>query len=531
MKFLLILTLLVSNVVPAPLKYTEAKGELKITKATKIHYQSTDADMARNAQFLQEYIAQLTGIQTQLKAHKGAPCTFFAKGIILKSDLANDNKEAYTLTVKAKKAVITGSTPAGAFYGIQTLRKMIPVGDAQSASVAAVAIEDEPRVPNRGAMLDCARHFFPVEFVKEFIDILAFHNMNSFHWHLTDDQGWRIEVKKYPNLAEYGSIRKQTLVGHYGSNEYDGTPYGGYYTQEQIKDIVKYAADRNINIVPEIDMPGHMVAALASYNNLGCRDNDKYEVRQIWGIADEVLCMGKESTFEFIFGVLDEVVPLFPCPVFHIGGDECPTVEWEKCKYCQDRIKELGFKDDDHTSAERKLQGYFTKRVAEYLASKGKRIIGWDELLENEIPGDAMIMSWRGTNGGVTAAKMGHDVVMSPTSYCYIDYYQSKDIENEPLAIGGYLPVEKTYSFDPALDELTAEEAKHIVGVQANLWTEYIATPEYAEYMMLPRVSALSEVGWSAAGNKDYASFVERMGSISKIYDRMGWNYAKHIFQ
>ena len=383
----------------------------------------------------------------------------------------------------------------------------------------------------RGTHLDVARHFFTVEEVKKYIDILAMHKINRFHWHLTDDQGWRIEIRKYPLLTEVGSVRKQTLVGkHEASNHnYDGIPHGGYYTQDQIREVVAYAADRFITVIPEIDLPGHMQAALTAYPELGCTGK-KYEVRCKWGIADEVLCAGKESTMVFLEDVLAEVCELFPCKYVHIGGDECPKVQWEKCATCQAKIKELGLEDGEKHSAEHFLQSYVTKRMESFLTNKGKKLIGWDEILEGELAPNATVMSWRNAEAGREAARMGHDAIMTPTKFLYFDYYQSKDVKNEPLCIGGFLPVERVYSFEPYTEDMTDEEKSHIIGVQANMWTEYISTNEHLEYMLLPRLSALSEVQWCEADEKDYERFLQNMNGMARIYEILGYNYAKHIF-
>lgn len=362
---------------------------------------------------------------------------------------------------------------------------------------------------------------FPVSFVKKYIDLLAYHKFNRFHWHLTEDQGWRIEIKKYPKLQEVAAYRKETLVGNYGSGKYDGQRYGGFYTQEEVKDIVKYAADRYVTIIPEIEMPGHAVAALTAYPQLGCTGGP-YEVRTTWGVADDVFCAGKEETFAFLQDVLDEVVPLFPGKYVHIGGDECPKTRWKKCPHCQKRIKTEKLKD------EHALQSYFIQRIEKYLNGKGKQIIGWDEILEGGLAPNATVMSWRGEEGGIAAAQQGHDVIMTPGNWCYFDHYQDTS-KTEPLAIGGFTPVSQVYSYEPLPEQLSAEESKHVLGAQANLWTEYIATPEYAEFMAYPRACALAEVVWSPKENKSYDDFVKRMATHVTRLDQLKVNYAKHI--
>ena len=374
-------------------------------------------------------------------------------------------------------------------------------------------------------MLDCARHYFPVKFVKQFIDLIAMHNMNVFHWHLTDDQGWRIEVKKYPGLAKIGSVREKTVLGH-NSDVFDDTPYGGYYTQEEAREIVKYAADRFITVIPEIDMPGHMIAALAAYPDMGCTGGP-YKVSPIWGIMPDVLCLGNEKTYQFCEDVLSEMMDIFPSEYIHLGGDETPNVRWKECPKC----KALMAKENLTPG---KLQGYFTNRIEKFVNSKGRRIIGWDEILDGDINQSATIMSWRGTAPGARGAKMGHDVIMSPSSHVYFDYYQTRQGESqweEPLLIGGNLPIERTYSLEPVPEGADAETASHIIGVQGNLWTEYIAGPSLAEYQVLPRMGALSEVQWRPQGQKDFENYKVRQTKMLKLYDAYGLVYAKHMWK
>ncbi len=441
--------------------------------------------------------------------------------------------EAYRLAVTPERIDITGGSVHGAFYAVQTLRQLIPLeaytaGDVRAVEIPAVEIADKPCLAYRGAMLDATRHFFTVDEVKTMIDILALHKMNVFHWHLTDDQGWRIEIKKYPRLTGIGSVRRRTLIGKDPGGEYDAscrydeTPHGGYYTQDEIRDVVAYAAARSVTVIPEIEFPGHAVAALASYPWLGCT-GEQYEVRQTWDIDDRVFCIGRESTFEFIEGVLDEVVELFPSEYIHIGGDECPTVMWERCPACRARMKAEGLKRP------RQLQNYATARVEKFLNAHGRRLIGWDEILEGDVMPTATIMSWRGTEGGVRAARQGNQVIMSPAEYCYFDYYQSEDREAEPLAWGGYVSVEKAYALDPYAG-LTPAQRSCVLGVQANLWTEYIPTFSQAEYMLLPRLSALAETGWSL-DRKDYPDYVRRVRRLAGLYDVCGYDYARHIFR
>ena len=427
----------------------------------------------------------------------------------------------------------------GFVYALESIKQLLPAeiytGTLSAATcwcLPCLKIQDEPRFGYRGMHLDVSRHFFDANEVKKYIDIMAIHKLNVLHWHLTDDQGWRLEIKKYPQLTEHGAIRKQTIIGHGRDRKgYDNTPYGEgfYYTQEQVKEIIDYAAAKGIEIIPEIDLPGHMLAALACFPELGCTGGP-YDVWGRWGIADDVLCVGKEETMMFLEDVLAEVCELFPAEYVHIGGDECPKVRWEKCPHCQAKIKELGFKDDDHFNAEHYLQGYVTSRMEEFLASKGKKLIGWDEILEGEIAPNATVMSWRGVAGGLQAVRMGHDAIMTPNTFFYLDYYQSLDKENEPLAIGGYLPIEKCYSYEPFTADMTDEEKAHVLGVQANLWTEYIATADHLHYMLLPRLAALAEVQWCQPQTKNWERFLESADDFCGVYEVMGYRYGKHLF-
>ena len=433
--------------------------------------------------------------------------------------------EEYVLEIRKGRIVITGGSEAGVFWGRQTLAQIV---SQCSDELPGVRIQDKPAFTYRGAHLDCCRHFFSLEEVKSFLDMMALHKLNVFHWHLTEDQGWRAEIKKYPRLTEVGSVRAETLVGHYGSNEYDGTPYGGFYTQDEMRDVVAYAAERFITVVPEIEMPGHASAALASYPELGCRGKDyPYKVQTTWGVFPEVLCVGNPETITFLEDVLDEICEIFPSEYIHIGGDEAPREEWEKCPKCQALMKEKGF------TREAELQSYLNNVIEEYLAQKGRKIIGWDEILDGGVSQSATVMSWRGVKGGIAAAKMGNDVIMTPNGFCYFDHYQTKGREEngDPLAIGGYLPLEKCYSFDP-YDQLNDEEKAHIKGVQANMWTEYVATYDHVQHMELPRMAALAEVAWSLDNRTEYADFLSRIEKgLLPIYQERGYNYADYAFK
>ena len=509
------------NVIPLPQEVTlTQKGAFVLTGATPIVYPEGDEQLKNDAQFLSDYIADVTALRLTTTSAK------VKNAITLRLNKKVQSKEGYVITVDKKGVVIEGATAAGVFYGVQTLRKSIPVDKSLTeVTLPAVMLKDAPRFGYRGVMLDCARHYFPVKFVKQFIDLIAMHNMNVFHWHLTDDQGWRIEVKKYPDLAKIGSVREKTVLGH-NSDVFDDTPYGGYYTQEEAREIVKYAADRFITVIPEIDMPGHMIAALAAYPDMGCTGGP-YKVSPIWGIMPDVLCLGNEKTYQFCEDVLSEMMDIFPSEYIHLGGDETPNVRWKECPKC----KALMTKENLTPG---KLQGYFTNRIEKFVNSKGRRIIGWDEILDGDINQSATIMSWRGTAPGARGAKMGHDVIMSPSSHVYFDYYQTRQGESqweEPLLIGGNLPIERTYSLEPVPEGADAETASHIIGVQGNLWTEYIAGPSLAEYQVLPRMGALSEVQWRPQGQKDFENYKVRQTKMLKLYDAYGLVYAKHMWK
>lgn len=512
------------EVVPMPLEInTTQQASFLLKSGVTVYYPAGNEKMQRNAESLASYVKAQTGIELQVQAGEGGK-----GGIVLQLGLANDNPEAYQLKVDASQVVISSPSEAGVFYGIQTLRKAVDVAEGSNVELPAVEIKDQPRFGYRGMMLDVGRHFFSMDEIKTYIDMMALHNINRFHWHLSEDQGWRIEIKKYPKLTEIGSMRKETVIGH-NSGKYDGKPYGGFYTQEQAKEIVAYAAERYITVIPEIDLPGHMQAALAAYPELGCTGGP-YEVWTQWGVSDNVLCAGNDQTIQFIKDVLAEIVEIFPSEYIHVGGDECPKVKWSTCPKCQARIKALGLKSDNKHTKEERLQSYVIHEAEEFLNSKGRKMIGWDETLEGGLAPNATVMSWRGEAGGIEAAKQHHDVVMTPNTYLYFDYYQSKDTETEPMAIGGYLPMERVYSYEPMPKSLSPEEQKYIVGVQANLWTEYIPDFKQVQYMVLPRMAALSESQWCAPEKKNYEAFLQRVSRLVNIYAKNGWNYATHIF-
>ena len=453
------------------------------------------------------------------------------KGFVFIHDSGLGSEE-YRIEIGPKAAKVYASGYNGVLYSISTLKQMLPeeIYGTETANKAdwhlpCAVIYDKPRFPYRGMHLDCARHFFSVDVVKRYLDIMAVYKLNRFHWHLSDDQGWRIEIRQYPELTLIGGYRSGTMIGR-DFNSDDGIRYGGYYTQDQIREVVAYAEKLGITVVPEIDLPGHMLAALSAYPWLGC-SGGPYEAWHKWGVADEVLCAGKESTYTFLENVLAEVAGLFPGEYIHIGGDECPKTELEKCPDCQAKIAELGLKGDDRFSAEQYLQCYVTSRMQSFLATLGKKIIGWDEILEGELAKGATVMSWRGVEGGREAASHGFDAIMTPTSHCYFDYMQSRDTENEPVGIGGFLPLEKVYGFEP-MESMPDGAEKHILGVQANLWTEYISTEAHLQYMLLPRMLALSEVQWCTPANKDYESFLDKLaGHELKVLETLGYNYRK----
>ena len=510
------------QIIPMPQEIVTAQGSPFILKSSvKILYPEGNEKMQRNAKFLADYLKTATGKDFAIEAG-----TEGKNAIVLALGTENENPESYQMKVTGDGITITGPTEAGVFYGIQSLRKSLPVAVGADIAMPAVEINDAPRFGYRGAHFDTSRHFFTVDEIKTYIDMQALHNMNRLHWHITDDQGWRLEIKKYPKLTEIGANRTETVIGR-NSGEYDGKPYGGFYTQEQAKEIVDYAAERYITVVPEIDLPGHMQAALAAYPELGCTGGP-YEVWRQWGVSEDVLCAGNDQVLKFLEDVYGELIEIFPSPYIHVGGDECPKVRWEKCPKCQARIKAEGIKGDSKHTAEEYLQSYVISRMEKFVESKGRHIIGWDEILEGGLAPNATVMSWRGVDGGIEAAKQKHNVIMTPNSYLYFDYYQSTDTEHDPLAIGGYLPLERVYSFEPTAG-IPEEYKKYVTGVQANLWTEYIPTFSQVEYMVLPRMDALAEVQWTNAP-KDFKAFLPRLVRMTELYDHLGYNYAKHIF-
>lgn len=514
------------HVVPLPQTISLVKGKPFVLNAqTQIVCDTTHTAMQNNAHLLAEYIEDLTGLKLAVVRAKSKA----TNAIVLSLDNKVNGKEAYTLVVNSKQVRISGSTAAGVFYGIQTLRKSLPLSSyinratptPTTICLPAVNISDAPLLSYRGVMLDCARRYYPLPFLKRFIDILALHHINTFHWHITDDQGWRIEIKKHPRLTAIGSKRKGTVVAH-NSDVNDSIPYSGYYTQDEARELVQYAAKQHISVVPEVDLPGHTRALLTAYPDMGCTGGP-YEVGVNWGVHHDVLCVGNNAIYPLLHDIIDELCDIFPSPYFHIGGDEVPTTRWKQCKKCRALAEKEGVEA-------KKLQGVFTNHIEQYLKSKGKTLVGWDEILHGDINPSAVVMSWTGVNPGFEAAKQGHDVIMSPEQYAYIDHYQSKDRSTEPYAIGGFLSVEKAYSFNPLPDSLSVDARKHIIGVQANLWTAYISYETQVEYMLLPRLAAISEVQWVPAKRKNYDDFYQRLTCLRALYNHYGYNYAMHIW-
>ena len=512
-------------IVPYPNHLETGRGTYRVTDRPVTCDSRTDERTQRAVVGFAARLATVTGGKNPVTVADEVP----ASGIRFVTDESLP-AEGYELNVDGEGIELRASQFPGFLYALQSLEQLLPAAvygtePAPDAAweVPCVKIADAPRFAYRGMHLDVARHFFSVDEVKRYIDVMAIHKLNTLHWHLTDDQGWRIEIKKYPELTRVGSVRGETLIGHHHtSSEYDKTPHGGYYTQKQIREIVKYAADRYITVIPEIELPGHAVAALTSYPWLGCK-GEGYEVRRRWGISKEVFCPGKETTFEFLQNVFAEVLELFPSEFIHIGGDECPKDSWKQCPLCQERIRTEGLKD------EFELQSYTVRRMEKWLREHGRKIIGWDEILEGGVSPTATVMSWRGSKGGIAAAKAGNHVIMAPNVHCYLDYYQTKTPTKEPMAIGGYVPMRKVYELDP-YDQLTPGERAYILGVQGNLWTEYIATFPHLKHMLLPRLAAIAEVGWSY-DRKDFDDFKHRMNSLRKCYDAAGLNYATYFFE
>lgn len=486
------------SIIPKPVRADWRQGNFVISRSTVLVASSPAEE--KSAAFLNDYLSRFYGFRLKTATQ---PATNYIS-LHTSTSVPPAREGQYTLQVNPQSVSISGSTGQGTFYGVQTLIQLLPVQVSNSLKIPAVSIEDYPRFQYRGLMLDAGRHFFPVSFVKKYIDFIALHKLNYFHWHLTEDQGWRIEIKKYPKLTETGSCRDGTIIGHYPGTGNDNIHYCGFYTQDEIREVVQYAADRFITVVPEIEMPGHSSAALASYPYLGCTGGP-YQVKQTWGVFKDVYCAGNDSTFQFLQDVLDEVFTLFPSKFIHIGGDECPKDSWKACPKCQQRIKDNNLKD------ERELQSYFVQRIEKYINSKGRTMIGWDEILEGGLAPNATVMSWRGEDGGIAAAKDHHDVIMTPGKFVYLDHAQTKN--EDSVTIGGYLPLQTVYGYEPIPQVLSPEESKYILGAQGNVWTEYMGNPAKVEYMIFPRLSALSEVLWSPKEQRDWQDFSEKNGN------------------
>lgn len=519
------------NIIPQPVEMVRNTGNFVINSQTSLVVAHKEDNAT--AAFLNGYLSNYYGFK--LPVVKVAAKNSIK--LISQHNIQGLKGEGYTFKSDKNGVEINGNSPMGTFYGMQTLIQLLPVQKSNNLTIAAVAIKDEPRFVYRGAMLDVGRHFFSVEFVKKYIDYLALHKMNYFHWHLTEDQGWRIEIKKYPKLTEIGSKRNGSIVGSYPGKGSDNIPEGGFYTQEEVKDIVKYASDRFITVIPEIEMPGHSSAAIAAYPELSCFPNEKTNlpdtmisakskqemangrnkiVQETWGVHSDVF-VPTEHTFKFLEDVLDEVIALFPSKYIHVGGDESPKDAWKRSAFCQQMIKDKKLKD------EHGLQSYFIQRMEKYINKKGRTLIGWDEILEGGLAPNAIVMSWRGEEGGIAAAKENHQVIMTPGSHVYLDHSQTKN--EKQVTIGGFLPLETVYSYEPIPKELNAQQAKYVLGAQGNVWTEYMANPAKVEYMIFPRLSALSEVLWSPKESKNWNGFQSKIETMKKRYTIWGANY------
>jgi hexosaminidase len=523
------------NIIPQPVSLQTKSGTFSLSRKTVLAAQ--DEQDRKMARLFNDYLKQTYGFQLDVDRQEGKDYIRLST----KKNVQAPDKDAYTLNVTADGVTIEGDTYAGTFYGLQTLIQLLPVQEKKTLiqyplfKIPQVSIQDYPRFQYRGLHLDVGRHFFPVSFIKKYIDYIALHKMNYFHWHLTDDQGWRIEIKKYPELQTAAAYRNGTIIGRYPGTANDNIRYGGYYTQDEVKEVVQYAADRHITVVPEIEMPGHSSAAIAAYPWLSCYPEKETKipthpseaskkmtgkkVQETWGVFEDIFCAGKDSTFLFLQDVIDEVLTLFPSKYIHVGGDEAPKDHWKTCPNCQRRIKEEKLKD------EHELQSYFIQRMEKYLNSKGRTLIGWDEILEGGLAPNAIVMSWRGEKGGIEAARQNHQVIMTPGPPLYFDHSQTKN--EDSIVIGGYSPLDRVYNYEPIPKELNAEQAKYVLGAQANLWTEYMKNPSKVEYMLFPRLSALSEVLWTPKEKRSWASFEKRLPAQFNRYKMWEANFSK----
>ncbi len=533
------------RVVPLPQSVqTDTTKCFTLSSGMTIAYDAANPEVARTAMWLRQWVSDAAGLTLTLAPddrHAAVTLALVPKGaakgkarrkaapVAEAPDGAEQSR--YAISVGKEGIRLTAATAEGLFRAAQTLRKSLPIADSQTAWQAVecpyATVTDVPRFGYRGVHFDTARHYFGIDVIKQYIDLMAMHGCNQLHWHITDDQGWRFEVKAYPRLAREGSVRRQTVLGT-NSSIYDGVPHGGFYTQEECREVVNYAAQRYINIIPEIDLPGHMMSALHVFPELGCTGGP-YQVMERWGISDDVLCAGNDDVLTFLRTVLGEICDVFPSPYIHIGGDECPKVRWKNCAKCQAKGRQLGITAQEGRTVEAQLQTYINSQMEQFLAGRGRVIIGWDETLEGGLTENAIVMSWRGMNGGIEAARQHHRVIMSPTDYCYIDYYQTRSHWGAPLGIGGYVPCSKVYSLEPVPEALTADEQPYILGPQVNLWGEYVAYPEHVFYMLLPRLDAISEVQWTPAEAKDYDDFRQRLNHMLRLYDKAGITYCHTI--
>jgi len=517
------------SIIPQPESVVPGTGVFTLNAKTVI---VAEGEALPVAEFLKDILKKGTGLDVSIVEKGKKNAIIFS--LVAPAEGAEISKEGYQLLSSSKSVTITANTEAGLFYGVQTLRQLFPAELESDVpitgvnwNIPAVEIKDQPRFQWRGVMLDCVRHFFPLSHIKNVLDQLAARKMNTFHWHLVDDQGWRVEIKKYPELTSTSAWRVDREHLPWGERPDqkadEKATYGGFYSQDEIREIVAYAAKLHITVVPEIEMPAHVSCVFAAYPEYSCSGKQvPVAPGSVWPVTN-IYCAGNDGTFTFLEGVITEVIDLFPSTYIHVGGDEATKINWEKCPKCQKRIKTEGLKDENE------LQSYFIKRMEKFINSKGRKLIGWDEILEGGLAPEATVMSWRGFEGGIEAAKSGHDVVMSPTSFCYFDYYQGPK-ESEPLAIGGFLPVSKVYDFGLVPEELTAEEAKHILGGQANLWSEFVPTPDHAEYMLYPRLEAMTEALWTMQSNKNYDNFLKRLNRQFERYDYAGINYSKNVY-
>lgn len=519
------------HVVPLPTSVDQDTTKaFTLQTGMTISYESSNKEAQSTAEFLCQWVKEATGISLQLTPDNKRAAIRLTLGLQGKG-ITVQGQEAYTIEIGKAGILVRANEPVGLFRAAQAIRKSLPVGTKEKEVAFPFArIQDAPRFAYRGVLLDCARHFFSVDVIKQFLDVMALHGCNQFHWHFTEDQGWRFEVKALPDLALKGSVREKTVIGPGNMRIYDNIPYGGYYTQDDCREIVRYAAERYINVIPEIDMPGHMMGALHVFPNLGCTGGP-YPVAPHWGVMRDVLCGGNPETLEFLKTAFGELCEVFPSKFIHIGGDECPKDRWRKCPKCQEKIKQLGLKEENGRSPEDQLQTYLNHEIEQFLASRGRSLIGWDEILAGGLTENAIVMSWRGTKGGIEAAKQKHRVIMSPNVYAYIDHPQLKDYSKQPRTTDSYqVSCSKIYSFEPVVpEELTEEEQKCILGVQANLWTEQVAYPEHAFYQLLPRLAAMSEVQWCQPQQKDFEDFKARLPRIEKIYDKLGVQYCRQV--